>query len=268
MKAKLIIALLASALMLASCGDSETADPISKISSEASPAQTLETIASDTETETSPTETEQTSETSDITTEETADTEPEPPKDPVTYEELVASVDPDSVIETANGEFTFGELLASGFGNVAGDGRAYCLVKDSAGAGSLFCYSFYTVNGGGTWEQSEPISLFNGSLSAFAVEDGRAVIIDSAFALNSQLPIAYILELKEGEDGPYVSIETDENYFSAFSGADAIESERCDVTVSYEGDLNLMITMKDSISGETVYEALTALDPDTLEPSL
>lgn len=270
MKAKIMIALLASALMLASCEGSEAADPISIISSDTGTAQSADTTLSDTET--SPTETENTEETSagtaTETVTETAVTEPEPPKEPVTYEELVASVDPDSVIGTANGEFTFGELFASGYGNVAGDGRAYCIAEESAGAGSLFFNSFYTVNGGGSWEQGELITILNGSLSAFAVEDGRVVIIDSAFVTDTQLPMAYILELKEGEDGLYVSCEPDKNYFQTFSGAHEIESERCDVAVSYEGGLNLMLKITDSGSGETVYEALTALDPDTLEPDL
>lgn len=254
-------AALAAALMLCSCGSagSSKADPVNTVTS-APVSDTVTEAAAEPETETV------TEAVSSEETETVTETELPEPEDPETYEELLATVDRSYEFETPNGEVTFGERLDAGFGNVTGDGRAFCVIPNGGGAGNVYFDCYYTVNGGGSWSESARIQMFTGKMQAFAVEDGRVVVINAAFALSDELPIAYILSLEEGEEGFSISCDEDKDYFKAFTGFN--NGNRCDVSVRYDGGLNLMIAMKDSESGEAVYEALTALFPDTLEPDL
>lgn len=262
---KAYIAILTLAIILVSCGKTDSDSKAAPIEQqETTASQSAVTSASETEApaeEKTVTETETETKPAPVTT-----TTPPEIKAPETYDDMLATVDLDSSFETENGAVTFAERLNAGFANVTGNGRAFCLIPESSGAGQLFFASYYTVNGGGSWQKGDPVSMFRGRLQGFAVEDGRAVVVDFPTASGEPLPMAYILSLVERDEGFSVSCTPDEEYFRTFK--DFNDGKRCDVSVRYDGSLNLMIEIKDSESKELQYSGLTALDPDTLEPDL
>lgn len=255
MKIKILLTALLAALVLASCGETGN-------SSNDAPAVPKNSAASTESTD--EVSTDSYSEDSSLTNtlqepQDPPESEQDDSSEPDGYELLLASVDKDySFMQASGDKITFSELLEQGYANVTADGQAYCLVKSGGGAGSVFFKVYYTENGGGSWEDGGMVSIFNGSLQLFPLEDGRIIAFDKVIAAETSNPYVYLFR----HENKGVVMETDERYFDGLvldDGTKLAPGSHVDVQGKYLGNYKIHLTVTGE-DGKVLLDSDAALD--------
>ncbi len=180
------------------------------------------------------------------------------------YEKMKATISDSYVFESYAEKVAFSQLMNEGLANVTGSGSAYAIVFSSGGAGKLFYDTYYTTDGGSTWEQGEPLTIYNGTISRFATEDGRIVMIDHASAMFEDAPIVEIIGSNEDHK---LTVEEKKDWFDKL---DFDKDQPYNAYAKYLGGYKLELTIKqqsDASESETeLFHDDITLDSETLMP--
>lgn len=264
MKRMILFTALLSACILASCGDadasSNTAPDVTGAATTTTPSSIAESSAAE---ESSPESEADASEQESTEQPETSGDENSTEDDP--YTKLLASVDRDHLFVDENDSdesVTFGELLDMGRANVTAEGCGYCLLLDSGAAGSLYYKVMYTEDGGESFKDGGFVSIYNGGLQFFRIEDGRLLVFDKASAIDGDTA-AIVMTFENNE----VKTEINQQYFYGLDlndGTALAPHSYVLVKGTYLGDYKMHLTVIEDGSSNVLLDTDAELDSASL----